>query len=726
MLRAINQSIGIDFGTYNSAAGIVVADGSTAMVMNSQGRDIQRADVFPSFVKYDAAGEQVLAVGQEAKNELAINPAQVIWDVKSLLGRGFDEVPTDRLLYQVISEKGAPVIRIGQNSLTPVQVTADILRWIKEDAENPGVNQHRNGQPITGVVIAHPAYFRSSQIEALKKAASSVFNCDPKLITEPEAAALAYGLELDPEDAERVMVIDWGAGTLDIVICRLRKGRDGVPQIMAADPARGDVNLGGNDIDTALLDAAIDMYGLGELRTTQQAILCGEHEQVDREFREAFADWRTQLEEVKVQLSRRPAFDTMALYGSETVHVWGAQNRGNVPQGVGSCLVLDEILGLREATVEWDAKAYQEKRPEDRAILERFRAHIDFAFSRIGYQATDIDYLILTGGPMWMPCARQVLRSVFADNRSVIKQIEAIEEEGFPVNPMEAVARGAASCAAIGQVPGAVRVQEGMDQPAFDYGIYYYDSWQGVVGDILIRKGGGLPASGTSEDIRYVGSPGQGQRCGLYLREETPDSASGERFLRLDEYVFAPYYDPELAAVDFTLKFDADGIASIEINDRQTEDHPFTLEDVANANCTEFSQPTAASKLNDYQMIQQVADQQFNGDVGKAVAAVQEDLIRRKERPKDVEQERAQRLRTLALALDQHIQGAIGQMNGTARQAYDRLRRELAAFPAGAVVPQGTYRRLFEAASSVAHIAKQQDCLTDEAYTDIVNRLRSI
>ena len=230
------NAVGIDLGTTNSLVA-TVRSGSEVILPDEQGRDL-----LPSVVHYESGG--VSCVGHEAAEHNSSDPLNTLSSIKRLLGRGVEDIKTlgDRLPYEFISNNGGmPKIKTVNGAVSPIQVSSEILRKLSERAELA------LGGMLDGAVITVPAYFDDAQRQATKDAATLAGIKVLRLLNEPTAAAIAYGLdaeEVEDANAQRLIAVyDLGGGTFDISILRLSKG---VFEVLATG---GDSALGGDDLD---------------------------------------------------------------------------------------------------------------------------------------------------------------------------------------------------------------------------------------------------------------------------------------------------------------------------------------------------------------------------------------------------------------------------------------------------------------------------------------------
>src|SRR5688500_18433227 len=231
----MSKIIGIDLGTTNSVVA-VMEGGQPVVIPNQEG-----GRTTPSVVAFTKGGERL--VGQVAKRQAVTNPENTIYSIKRFMGRRIDEVPEETQLvpYKVVSGEGSDArVDINGKKLTPPEISAFILSYLKEAAEA------YLGEKVTRAVITVPAYFNDSQRQATKDAGTIAGLSVERIINEPTASALAYGL--DKKKSGKVAVFDFGGGTFDISALEIG---DGVFEVLATN---GDTHLGGDDFDKALID----------------------------------------------------------------------------------------------------------------------------------------------------------------------------------------------------------------------------------------------------------------------------------------------------------------------------------------------------------------------------------------------------------------------------------------------------------------------------------------
>ena len=233
----MSRIVGIDLGTTNSLVAYVEG-GIPRVIPDAEGRAL-----LPSIVAWTPNG---VVVGEAARRQLARNASRTVYSVKRLMGRGYEDVKDElaRLPFAVTPQAEVVTIRIGDREVTPPEVSAHVLRALKQRAEA------HFGEPIEQAVITVPAYFNDAQRQATKDAGRIAGLEVLRLVNEPTAASLAYGLDKKREGT--VAVYDLGGGTFDISILRLHEG------IFEVISTNGDTHLGGDDIDNLLLTIALD------------------------------------------------------------------------------------------------------------------------------------------------------------------------------------------------------------------------------------------------------------------------------------------------------------------------------------------------------------------------------------------------------------------------------------------------------------------------------------
>ncbi|MBK8011462.1 MAG: molecular chaperone DnaK [Deltaproteobacteria bacterium] len=372
----MSKIIGIDLGTTNSC--VAVMDGGEAVVIpNSEG-----SRTTPSMVAFTESGERL--VGQIAKRQAVTNPQNTVFSVKRFIGRRFDseEVASDisKAPYQVVkADNGEAWIKVRDKAYSPQEVSAMILMKMKETAED------YLGEEVTEAVITVPAYFNDAQRQATKDAGKIAGLNVQRIINEPTAAALAYGL--DRKDSSRIVVYDLGGGTFDVSVLELG---DGVFEVKATN---GDTHLGGDDFDLTILNALADRFaeanGGADLRRDKMAL---------QRLKEA-------AEKAKHELSSSTETDI------------------NLP------FIMADATGPKHLNATLSRRELEELVDE---LIQRTLEPCKQALTDAGLTKGSIDEVLLVGGQTRMPRVTQVVRDFF--DREANKKI----------NPDEVVAVGAA------------------------------------------------------------------------------------------------------------------------------------------------------------------------------------------------------------------------------------------------------------------------------------------
>lgn len=381
----MGKIIGIDLGTTNSCVA-VVENGKAKIIENGEG-----SRTTPSVVGY-ADGE--ILVGSPAKRQAAVNPRGTIHAAKRLIGRKMTDPEAQKeaklAAYSIVpNANGDAWIEVNGEKFAPPQISAEVLRKMKKSAED------YLGHAVSEAVITVPAYFNDSQRQATKDAGRIAGLDVKRIINEPTAAALAFGLSTASKDERKIAVYDLGGGTFDISIIEI-SDVDGETQFEVL-ATNGDTFLGGEDFDQRLIDHVAESFlaesGI-DLRRDPMAL---------QRLKEA-------CERAKVELSSAQQTDINLPYIAMDA---------TGPKHLSSKLTRSKLEGLVEA------------------LVERTKAPCEQALADAGLSAADIDDVILVGGQTRMPMVGEAVKSIFG------------REPRRDVNPDEAVAAGAALQAAV-------------------------------------------------------------------------------------------------------------------------------------------------------------------------------------------------------------------------------------------------------------------------------------
>ena len=373
--------IGIDLGTTNSCVSIMEGN-STRVIENAEG-----ARTTPSIVAYQEDGE--VLVGASAKRQAVTNPRNTIYAAKRLIGRKFDEKEVqkdiDLMPFKIVkADNGDAWVEVRDQKLAPPQISAEVLRKMKKTAED------YLGEPVTEAVITVPAYFNDAQRQATKDAGRIAGLEVKRIINEPTAAALAFGLDKQEKGDRKIAVYDLGGGTFDVSIIEIADV-DGEKQFEVL-ATNGDTFLGGEDFDQRIID-----YVIGEFKKEQGVDLKADVLALQR-LKEA-------AEKAKIELSSTASTDI------------------NLPY------ITADASGPKHLNIKL-TRAKLEALVED--LIERSIAPCRTAIKDAGIAVGDIHDVILVGGMTRMPKVQDKVKEFFG------------KEPRKDVNPDEAVAVGAA------------------------------------------------------------------------------------------------------------------------------------------------------------------------------------------------------------------------------------------------------------------------------------------
>ncbi len=367
------KTVGIDLGTTNSVVA-VMEGGEPVVIPNSEG-----GRTTPSVVAFTKDGERL--VGQLARRQAAVNPENTVYSIKRFMGRLFNEVEAERKIvpYQVVAGKdGRAEVQVEGKSYTPEQISAMVLQKLKADAET------YLGEKVTDAVITVPAYFNDAQRQATKNAGQIAGLNVLRIINEPTAASLAYGLER--KESEKILVFDLGGGTFDVSILEVGEG------VFEVKSTNGDTHLGGDDYDRRIVDWMAE-----EFRRDQGIDLKGDRQALQRLTEAA--------EKAKIELSQRQ------------------ETQINLP------FITADQNGPKHLDLKL-TRAKFEQLTED--LTARCRAPFESALKDANMTVSDLDEVILVGGSTRMPVIQELVKQM------------AGKEPHRGVNPDEVVAVGAA------------------------------------------------------------------------------------------------------------------------------------------------------------------------------------------------------------------------------------------------------------------------------------------
>ncbi len=374
----MTKAVGIDLGTTNSCIA-VMEGGKPTVITNSEGNRTT-----PSVVGLTKKGERL--VGQLAKRQAALNPENTVYSIKRFIGRKYSEVESERKIVSYVVKKGRndlAEVEMGGKYYTPEEVSAMILQKLKTDAES------YLGTQITDAVITVPAYFNDAQRQATKNAGKVAGLNVLRIINEPTAASLAYGL--DKKKEEKILVFDLGGGTFDVSILEVGEG------VFEVKASHGDMHLGGDDYDDRIMNYVADEFNK-------------EHGIDLRKDRQALQRLIEASEKAKVELS------------------------SVIETNISLPFITADANGPKHLDVKITRAKFEQLTAD---LTDRCKIPLKKALSDSGLKTIDIDEVILVGGATRMPVIQQLVKDYTG------------KEPNKGVNPDEVVAVGAAIQAGI-------------------------------------------------------------------------------------------------------------------------------------------------------------------------------------------------------------------------------------------------------------------------------------
>ncbi|MEO1767911.1 molecular chaperone DnaK [Thiobacter aerophilum] len=493
----MGKIIGIDLGTTNSCMAIMEA-GKPKVIENSEG-----ARTTPSIVAYTEDGE--ILVGAPAKRQAVTNPQNTLFAVKRLIGRRYDEAAVQKQIslvpYKIVkADNGDAWVEVRGKKMAPPEVSAQVLRKLKRDAEA------YLGEPVTEAVITVPAYFNDSQRQATKDAGRIAGLEVKRIINEPTAAALAFGLDKKEGD-RKIAVYDLGGGTFDISIIEIAEV-EGEHQFEVLS-TNGDTFLGGEDFDQRLIDYLADEFkkeqGI-DLRKDMLAL---------QRLKEA-------AEKAKIELSS------------------AQQTEVNLPY------ITADATGPKHLNVKI-TRAKFESLVED--LIERTIEPCKIAIKDAGIKVSDIDDVILVGGQTRMPKVQEKVKEFFG------------REPRRDVNPDEAVAIGAAIQA--GVLQGEVKDVLLLDVTPLSLGI---ETLGGVM-TVLIPKNTTIPTKATQV---FSTADDNQTAVTIHVLQGEREMAAGNKSLGQFNLEGIPPAPRGVPQIEVTFDIDANGILHVSARDKAT------------------------------------------------------------------------------------------------------------------------------------------------------------
>jgi Fe-S protein assembly chaperone HscA len=498
---AEGRVVGIDLGTTNSLVAYMGGDAPVVIP------GVDGSHLVPSVVALDpipaGGGRPTVTVGNSARKTLIQTPERVIYSVKRLMGRGLEEIQSELKLFPFhladdVEAGEVPRIQLGELKFTAPEISAYILRQLKRNAER------FFGAPVTQAVITVPAYFNDAQRQATKDAGRMAGLDVLRLVNEPTAAALAYGL--DRAKVGTIAVYDFGGGTFDISILKLRDG------IFEVQSTNGDTHLGGDDIDNLLLTIALDE-------------IYAEHGVDLRAHPGAVQAVRKAAIEAKIKLSTEQA----AHFDIELPN--GDRYQREIPRAVFELLI--------------------------EPVLERTAGPCRQAIADAGITPEEIDEVVLVGGSTRIPAVRQLVDDLF-------HLAARGKKPHTELNPDEVVALGAAVQADI--LAGTSKATEEMlllDVTPLSLGI---EALGGTVARI-IQRNSTIPASATEHFT--TGVDGQ-TNVAIHVLQGERELASDCRSLARFDLKGIPPMSAGLPRIEVKFLIDADGILRVSAREQRS------------------------------------------------------------------------------------------------------------------------------------------------------------
>ncbi len=493
----MGKIIGIDLGTTNSCVSIMEA-GVPKVIENSEG-----ARTTPSIVAYQDDGE--IVVGASAKRQAVTNPKNTLFAVKRLIGRRFEEKEVqkdiDLMPYSIVKNDNGDAWVVAQGKkIAPPQVSSEVLRKMKKTAED------YMGEEVTEAVITVPAYFNDAQRQATKDAGRIAGLDVKRIINEPTAAALAFGMDKKEGD-RKIAVYDLGGGTFDISIIEISE-IDGEHQFEVLS-TNGDTFLGGEDFDQRLMDYLCDEFKKDQAIDLKKDVL-------------ALQRLKEAAEKAKIELSSTN------------------QTEVNLPY------ITADATGPKHMAIKLTRAKFEALVDE---LIERTIKPCEMAIKDSGLKISDISDVILVGGQTRMPKVQEKVKAIFG------------REPRKDVNPDEAVAVGAAIQG--GVLKGDVKDVLLLDVTPLSLGI----ETLGGVSTKLIKKNTTVP---TKASQTFSTADDNQSAVTIHVLQGEREMASGNKSLGQFNLEGIPPSARGMPQIEVTFDIDANGIMHVSAKDKAT------------------------------------------------------------------------------------------------------------------------------------------------------------
>ncbi|MFK7906576.1 MAG: molecular chaperone DnaK [Chitinophagales bacterium] len=500
--------VGIDLGTTNSLVAYIDAESGKSIAVKDEGGSNK---LVPSIVHFNTENEGIL-VGNDAKDYLVTQPENTIYSVKRLMGKSFQDLKahTDYFGYQVIDDNTESLakIRVNDKFYTPIELSSLILKQLKHRVEK-ALNQ-----TVTKAVITVPAYFNDAQRQATRDAGKLAGLEVLRIVNEPTAASLAYGIGLTADEEKTIAVYDFGGGTFDISILSIDAG------IFEVLSTNGDTFLGGDDLDRAILDYWIAEHGLDTSAL--------------KENKNAMQSLRLQAEKAKVALSSGDVFETgLTLDGALVAN---PEESGQAERKGGETLVTNEREELKLSLTR--SKFEELIQP----LVDKTLVSCKRALEDADLKIEAIDEVVLVGGSTRVPLVKEAVGKFFG------------RTPHDDLNPDEVVALGAAVQADIlaGNQKGMLLI----DITPLSLGI----ETMGGLMDVIIPRNSKLPIKAGRQYTTHVDGQGS-MRITVYQGER--DLVVDNRKLGEFKLTGIPGMPAGMPKVDISFILDADGITRV-------------------------------------------------------------------------------------------------------------------------------------------------------------------